>query len=63
MLPGIPRIWPGSRAESADDYASVLVPLEEAHLYSHSARTGHCEYEEIPDDESHAGDLGVAKNH
>lgn len=44
------RIWTSRRPESVDDYAGVLVSLEEAHLHSHSARTGHCEYEEVPDE-------------
>ncbi|OAA69624.1 sugar transporter [Cordyceps fumosorosea ARSEF 2679] len=33
------------RVESVDHYAGVLVPLEEAHLHSHSARTGRVEFE------------------
>ncbi|KAI1344778.1 MFS general substrate transporter [Xylariaceae sp. FL0016] len=35
-----------TRQESVHDYVGVLVPLEEAHLHSHSARTGRTEYEE-----------------
>lgn len=35
------------RQESVHDYAGVLVPLEEAHLHSHSARCGRSEFEEI----------------
>lgn len=42
----------GGRTESVHDYVGVLVPLEEAHLHSHSARTGKCEFEEARDDES-----------
>jgi hypothetical protein len=42
-----------SHSESADDYAGVLIPLDEAHLHSHSARTGRTEYEELPSDEAH----------
>lgn len=38
----------GQRVESVHDYAGVLIPLEEAHLYSHSARSGRCEFEEAP---------------
>lgn len=34
------------RPESVHDYAGVLVPLEEAHLHSHSARSGRTEFEE-----------------
>ena len=32
------------------DYAGVLVPLHEAHLHSHSARTGRTEFEPRHDD-------------
>ncbi|KAI0095447.1 MFS general substrate transporter [Daldinia grandis] len=35
------------RQESVHDYVGVLVPLEEAHLHSHSARCGRSEFEEI----------------
>lgn len=38
------------RIESVHDYAGVLVPLEEAHLHSHSARTGRSEFESRLDD-------------
>jgi hypothetical protein len=40
---------------SAEDYSGVVIPLEEAHLHSHSARIGRCEYEEVPR-ESHDSD-------
>lgn len=33
---------------SLADYSSVVIPLERAHLHSHSARCGRTEYEEIP---------------
>ena len=64
MAPQIPRIWTGRRTESVEDYAGVLIPLEEAHLHSHSARSGHCEYEELPDEASDAGqdDAGKAND-
>lgn len=43
------------RVESVDYYAGVLVPLDEAHLHSHSARTGRVEFEardfELDDDD------------
>ncbi|KAI6326480.1 hypothetical protein MCOR29_003435 [Pyricularia oryzae] len=39
--------WP-LRVETTASYAGVLIPLEEAHLYSHSARSGRTEYEESP---------------
>jgi hypothetical protein len=42
----------GGRTESVHDYIGVLVPLEEAHLHSHSARTGKCEFEEAREDEN-----------
>ncbi|KAI0114502.1 sugar transporter [Nemania sp. FL0031] len=35
-----------ARRESVNDYIGVLVPLEEAHLHSHSARCGKAEFEE-----------------
>ncbi|KAI1502807.1 sugar transporter [Biscogniauxia marginata] len=35
-----------TRKESVHDYVGVLVSLEEAHLHSHSARTGRTEFEE-----------------
>ncbi|KAI0474394.1 sugar transporter [Xylaria cf. heliscus] len=35
-----------ARRESVHDYIGVLVPLEEAHLHSHSARCGKAEFEE-----------------
>ncbi|KAM0333184.1 hypothetical protein ACHAQA_001844 [Verticillium albo-atrum] len=41
--------------ESTDDYIGVVVPLEEAHLHSHSARTGRTEFEEPP---SHDDEIG-----
>ncbi|ORY64970.1 major facilitator superfamily domain-containing protein [Pseudomassariella vexata] len=41
--------WKLGRGESVHDYVGVLVPLEEAHLYSHSARSGRCEFEEVRD--------------
>ncbi|KAI0442441.1 sugar transporter [Xylaria telfairii] len=35
-----------ARQESVHDYIGVLVPLEEAHFHSHSARCGKAEFEE-----------------
>ncbi|KAF3021436.1 hypothetical protein E8E14_006188 [Neopestalotiopsis sp. 37M] len=46
----------GGRTESVHDYAGVLVSLEEAHLHSHSARTGKCEFEEARDDNEEESD-------
>lgn len=46
-------MWPGtSRPASAEDYSDVLIPLEEAHLHSHSARLGRTEFEEPPGEDS-----------
>ncbi|EEY14319.1 membrane transporter [Verticillium alfalfae VaMs.102] len=42
--------------ESVDDYLGVVVPLEEAHLHSHSARTGRTEFEDPPSPGDDAGD-------
>ncbi|EFX04075.1 sugar transporter [Grosmannia clavigera kw1407] len=39
------------REVSIEDYPGTLVPLEEAHLYSHSARTGRTEYETLAEDD------------
>lgn len=53
------RIWRRARTESVHDYAGVLVPLDEAHLHSHSARCGRTEFEDAPDDAaSDQGDAG-----
>lgn len=30
------------------DYSDVVIPLDQAHLHSHSARCGRTEYEEVP---------------
>ena len=50
-----PDICRGYGTISVDQYKGVLVPLEQAHLHSHSARTGRTEFEEPPD-EAGAGD-------
>lgn len=31
-----------------NDYTGVLIPLDQAHLHSYSARCGRMEYEEVP---------------
>jgi hypothetical protein len=36
--------------ESVDDYLGVLVPLQEAHKYSYSRRSGRTEFETTPED-------------
>nr|CBV37364.1 hexose transporter [Colletotrichum graminicola] len=48
MLRSMLRRLTSDRTESVDDYVGVVVPLVEAHLHSHSARTGKCEFEERP---------------
>lgn len=40
------------KPEHVDDYAGVLIPLDQAHLHSHSARCGRTEYEEVPGDDN-----------
>lgn len=58
--------WRGLRTESVDSYSGVLVPLDQAHLHSHSARCGRTEFEELPahgdeedDPKDGAGDEGT----
>ena len=46
------------RVESVNDYAGVLIPLEEAHLHSHSARTGRTEFEPRDDSAATSGEEG-----
>ncbi|WYZ41790.1 hypothetical protein EsH8_V_000685 [Colletotrichum jinshuiense] len=48
MLRSILRRLLADQPESVSDYIGIVVPLEEAHLHSHSARTGKCEFEERP---------------
>ncbi|KAF6827074.1 major facilitator superfamily transporter [Colletotrichum musicola] len=48
MLRSLVRRLLSDQPESVDDYLGVVVPLEEAHLHSHSARIGRCEFEERP---------------
>lgn len=53
------RLGTGSRVESVDDYIGVLVPLEEAHFFSASRRSGKTEFETSHDedgDEPKTGD-------
>lgn len=38
----------GRKPEHVNDYTGVLIPLDQAHLHSHSARCGRTEYEEVP---------------
>ncbi len=47
------------RRETVHDYVGVLIPLEEAHHHSHSARTGRTEFEsrhDATDDVGHGKD-------
>lgn len=49
-------------AESVDDYLGVLIPLDQAHLYSHSARTGKTEFEIPEEDGEPEDDPNAAKD-
>lgn len=54
--------WPirlGRQPESVENYLGVLVPLEEAHHYSHSARTGRTEFEAADPDAGDDDDVGA----
>lgn len=51
-----------ARRESVSDYIGVLVPLEEAHLYSHSARCGKAEFEERRGSNDDDDDDGAAND-
>lgn len=44
------------RIETVEDYAGVLVPLQEAHLHSHSARSGKTEFENHGDADDEIGE-------
>lgn len=44
--------WSFNRQESVHNYSGILVPLEEAHLHSHSARAGKSEFEESPGEDA-----------
>ena len=44
--------------ESVENYLGVVVPLEEAHLHSHSRRTGKTEFEERPTPDEDDEDRG-----
>lgn len=48
--------WRGLRTEVVDSYAGVLIPLDQAHLHSHSARCGRAEYEGLPEDDEEERD-------
>jgi hypothetical protein len=54
--------WRFGRTESADDYAGVLIPLTEAHLHSHSARSGKCEFESRGGSDGEGSDDGSGKD-
>jgi len=51
-----------ARGMAAAEYASVVVPLEQAHLHSHSARMGHAEFEEEEDDARGGEDADATKD-
>lgn len=44
------------KPECVEDYTDVLIPLDQAHLHSHSARCGRTEYEEVPGDDHGDGE-------
>lgn len=50
------------RTESVDSYDGVLVPLEQAHLHSHSARVGRVEFEAQDESADDEDDVGSAKD-
>ncbi|GFP56199.1 MFS siderochrome iron transporter 1 [Trichoderma asperellum] len=50
------------RTESVDNYDGVLVPLEQAHLHSHSARVGRVEFEAQDESADDEDDVGSAKD-
>lgn len=50
-----------ARVESVHNYAGVLVPLEEAHLHSKSARSGRTEYESRQDSHDDDVEAGAAE--
>jgi hypothetical protein len=56
--------WPFGlgRTESVDNYDEVLVPLEQAHLHSHSARVGRVEFEAQEESADDEDDVGSAKD-
>lgn len=56
------RTFRRGRTEEADDYAGVLIPLTEAHLHSHSARIGRCEFESLPQDDEEDADDAASKD-
>lgn len=48
--------------ESVENYLGVVVPLEEAHLHSHSRRTGRTEFEERPTPDEDDDDNDATKD-
>lgn len=50
------------RIESVDNYDGFLVPLEQAHLHSHSARVGRVEFEAQDESADDEDDVGSAKD-
>ncbi|KAL1869421.1 hypothetical protein VTK73DRAFT_3158 [Phialemonium thermophilum] len=51
------------RATSLHDYVGVVVPLQEAHLHSHSARCGRTEFEDVSNDATSDDDEGPKDHH
>ncbi|KAK3325896.1 major facilitator superfamily domain-containing protein [Apodospora peruviana] len=50
--------WTRRRTESVNDYTGVLIPLDEAHLHSHSYRSGRSEFEGSLDDDASDTEAG-----
>ena len=42
----------GRQPETVQSYVGVLIPLEQAHLHSHSARTGRTEFETLDEEDT-----------
>ncbi|KAK3684855.1 major facilitator superfamily domain-containing protein [Podospora appendiculata] len=55
-------IWAQRRPESVNNYSDVLIPLEEAHLHSHSSRSTRAEHHMSQNDCASDDGSGVAKD-
>ena len=47
---------------TASEYATVVIPLEDAHLHSHSARMGYTEFDEDAGEASRGDDTDGTKD-
>lgn len=54
----IPRLRTGRRPDTVDDFPGVLIPLDEAHLHSHSSRATGSGAARQPDDDAFDDDGG-----